>query len=84
MKPIKWIPVLGILLLFGCAAPVVTDNPVQREIVRVSVNDGSPEQAPVEVVTYHDTERPDGVLGDSGQCRRLITSEALFSDADAM
>ncbi|MBQ9817707.1 MAG: transglycosylase SLT domain-containing protein [Proteobacteria bacterium] len=84
MKPIKWIPVLGILLLFGCAAPVVTDNPVQREIVRVSVNDGSPEQAPVEVVTYHDTERPDGVLGDSGQCRRLITTEALFSNADAM
>ena len=81
----KYLSILGIALLAGCSAPaaVEADSPVQREIVVMSADNGSTE-SPLTGTPEHKTSRPDGVLGDDDTCDRLITTDDLFADPDAM
>ena len=81
MRIKQWLQFICLGATIGCSAgntANVADNAGPREIVHATAvkSDTNPEVVVVQSLT---TERADGVMGDTGDCMRLITTDPLFA-----
>ena len=86
MKWIYWLQALGITVCMGCGTPsaetpnsVDTDRP-SNEIVDATDRESAQVKDLSEILNV----RADGVMGDDGDCLRLIAQEPIFDNEAAM